>query len=181
MIRATSTTEAQETPLFGLGLIEGVPDSLACDPIPGVDDDMEDLILFTDFMTFLARVAPAASHPAGSRVFNRIGCNDCHTRTLTTGANANPALDRATFHPFSDFLLHDMGILDDGVAQGDAGPTEDADGAALGPALHVELPARRPRAVHRGGYPGARRRGRAGAFAIHPPEEQGSCGAAALF
>jgi len=97
---------------------------LACDPIPGVDDDMEDLILFTDFMTFLAPVAPAASYPAGSRVFNRIGCNDCHTRTLTTGANANPALDRVTFHPFSDFLLHDMGINGDGVAQGDAGPSE---------------------------------------------------------
>jgi len=96
---------------------------LACDPIPGVDDDMEDLIL-TDFMTFLAPVAPAASYPAGSRVFNRIGCNDCHTRTLTTGANANPALDRVTFHPFSDFLLHDMGINGDGVAQGDAGPSE---------------------------------------------------------
>lgn len=85
---------------------------------------MEHLLLFTDFMTFLAPVAPAASHRAGSRVFNRIGCNDCHTRTLTTGANANPALDRVTFHPFSDFLLHDMGRLGDGVAQADAGPTE---------------------------------------------------------
>jgi len=29
-----------------------------------------------------------------------------------------------TFHPFSDFLLHDMGINGDGVAQGDAGPSE---------------------------------------------------------
>ena len=69
---------------------------------------MEDLILFTDFMTFLAPVAPAASHPAG-RVFSRIGCNDCHTRTLTTGANPNPALDRVTFHPFSDCLLRRHG------------------------------------------------------------------------
>lgn len=75
-------------------------------------------------MTFLAPVAPAASHPAESRVFNRIGCNDCHTRTLTTGANANPALDRVTFHPFSDFLLHDMGVGGDGVAQGDANTSE---------------------------------------------------------
>jgi CxxC motif-containing protein (DUF1111 family) len=97
---------------------------LACDPIPGIDDDMEDLILFTDFMTFLAPVAPASSHRAGSRVFNRIGCNDCHTRTLATGPNANPALNQVTFRPFSDFLLHDMGSLGDGVAQGDAGPTE---------------------------------------------------------
>ena len=56
-------------------------------------------------------MAPAASHPAGSRVFNRIGCNDCHTRAMTTGANANPALDRATFHPFSDFLLRKEAIL----------------------------------------------------------------------
>jgi CxxC motif-containing protein (DUF1111 family) len=31
------------------------------------------------------------------------------------------ALSRVTFHPYSDFLLHDMGALGDGIAQGQAG------------------------------------------------------------
>ena len=29
-----------------------------------------------------------------------------------------------TFHPYSDFLLHDMGALGDGIAQGDAAQRE---------------------------------------------------------
>ena len=29
-----------------------------------------------------------------------------------------------TFHPYSDFLLHDMGALGDGIAQGQAGMRE---------------------------------------------------------
>ena len=31
-----------------------------------------------------------------------------------------PALHKVTFHPFSDFLLHDMGSLGDGVTQNQA-------------------------------------------------------------
>jgi CxxC motif-containing protein (DUF1111 family) len=42
-------------------------------------------------------------------------------QTLTTGPNAIAALDRVTFEPFSDFLLHDMGSLGDGIEQGAAG------------------------------------------------------------
>ena len=34
------------------------------------------------------------------------------------------ALDRRVFHPYSDFLLHDMGSLGDGIAQGAAGPRQ---------------------------------------------------------
>ena len=34
------------------------------------------------------------------------------------------ALHRKVFHPYSDFLLHDMGSLGDGIAQGAAGPRE---------------------------------------------------------
>ena len=30
------------------------------------------------------------------------------------------ALDRVTFHPYSDFLLHDMGALGDGITQNHA-------------------------------------------------------------
>ncbi|MEK6374722.1 MAG: di-heme oxidoredictase family protein [Acidobacteriota bacterium] len=46
--------------------------------------------------------------------------NSCHVATPQTGANANPALDRVTYQPFSDFLLHDMGPVGDGIEQGSA-------------------------------------------------------------
>jgi len=36
---------------------------------------------------------------------------------LRTGPNASAALDRVVFKPFSDFLLHDMGSLGDGIEQ----------------------------------------------------------------
>ena len=49
-----------------------------------------------------------------------VGCAHCHVPTLVTGRNAVPALDRKIFHPYSDFLLHDMGALGDGIAQGAA-------------------------------------------------------------
>ena len=58
----------------------------------------------------------------GSQVFDSIGCAICHVRSLTTapaGTKINggtftiPAvLGGKTFHPFSDFLLHDVGTGD---------------------------------------------------------------------
>ena len=40
--------------------------------------------------------------------------------TLTTGSSPIAALDRKTYHPYSDFLLHDMGALGDGIELGGA-------------------------------------------------------------
>ena len=40
--------------------------------------------------------------------------------TLRTGSNPIAALDRKTYHPYSDFLLHDMGALGDGLEMGSA-------------------------------------------------------------
>jgi CxxC motif-containing protein (DUF1111 family) len=76
----------------------------------------------------------------GEQIFSSIGCAGCHTPTLVTapdpsqfippttgGTPISPTLNRAlanqTFHPFSDFLLHDMGSLGDGITSGTAGPT----------------------------------------------------------
>jgi len=56
----------------------------------------------------------------GEAVFQTIGCESCHTATLRTGRSDVAALDRQTYHPYSDFLLHDMGSLGDGIEQGDA-------------------------------------------------------------
>ncbi|MDH3270122.1 MAG: thiol oxidoreductase [Gemmatimonadota bacterium] len=75
--------------------------------------------------------APArrdASDPevvAGEALFEDIGCTGCHVPTLTTGASEIEVLDRVTFHPYTDLLLHDMGPgLDDGYTEGRASTSE---------------------------------------------------------
>ncbi|MFO0951461.1 MAG: di-heme oxidoredictase family protein [Isosphaeraceae bacterium] len=80
-----------------------------------------------DFMALLAPPPPgpaSADANAGRAVFATIGCADCHQPTLQTGPNAVAALNGVTFAPYSDFLLHDMGPLGDGVVQNQAGPHE---------------------------------------------------------
>ena len=102
--------------------------ALAHNPRPDLNDaDGADVVEFANFMTFLApppRGLQSLKTAAGESVFTAIGCGVCHVSTLVTGRNAIPALDRKIFHPFSDFLLHDMGRLGDGIAQGAAGPRE---------------------------------------------------------
>jgi CxxC motif-containing protein (DUF1111 family) len=75
------------------------------------------------------RDAALAAQPdaqAGERLFGQIGCAGCHTPTLTT-APAGTVLNGGTFvvpaalgskviHPFSDFMLHDVGT-GDGIVQ----------------------------------------------------------------
>ena len=99
-------------------------------PDPGEED--ADIDEFTTFMratkapprdTALAATADAV---AGSNVFNSIGCNICHVRDITTapagtiingGAFIVPAaLASKIIHPFSDFLLHNIGT-GDGIVQ----------------------------------------------------------------
>src|SRR5262249_11343808 len=60
----------------------------------------------------------------GAALFTLIGCDRCHLPSLTTGPNSSTALNNVTFFPYSDFLLHDMGSLGDGIAQASAGRTE---------------------------------------------------------
>jgi CxxC motif-containing protein (DUF1111 family) len=93
---------------------------LVCNPVPALNDDGGDVDAFAAFMTFLApppALPLSTDAKEGVQVFTRIGCTDCHTPTLTTGPNASAALDRQIFHPYSDFLLHDMGVLGDGITQ----------------------------------------------------------------
>jgi hypothetical protein len=64
----------------------------------------------------------------GFNEFVNVGCASCHTKQLTTDANASgldPALRDVTFAPFSDFAIHHMGSgLADGITQGSAGPDQ---------------------------------------------------------
>jgi CxxC motif-containing protein (DUF1111 family) len=61
---------------------------------------------------------------AGELVFLRIGCANCHLPVLETGRSSVAALDHVKFFPFSDFLLHDMGDLGDGIEQAGANGRE---------------------------------------------------------
>jgi CxxC motif-containing protein (DUF1111 family) len=103
---------------------QGDCESLACDPLPGVDDDLEDVELFRDFMQTLAPVPrlPVDTFAVqdGSWLFDAIGCADCHVRLLQSGPSPVRALAFRGFAPYSDFLLHDMGALGDGIEQAKA-------------------------------------------------------------
>jgi len=100
---------------------------------------MADIDHFATFMR--ATMAPpidavAAATPdavAGKQLFNQIGCNICHVSSITTapaGTAINqgafvvpPALGSKTIHPYSDFLLHNIGT-GDGIVQN--GPADTA-------------------------------------------------------
>jgi CxxC motif-containing protein (DUF1111 family) len=102
----------------------------AFDPVQDPEDDGDDVLAFADFMA--ATRAPSRQNPIpaaatrGDSLFNSVGCNVCHTRTLVTaapgtsingGAFAVPAaLGNKIIHPFSDFALHDIGT-GDGIVQ----------------------------------------------------------------
>ena len=49
------------------------------------------------------------------------GCTTCHTPMMTTGSSSIAALNNQRVLLYSDLLLHDMGSLGDGIAQGGAG------------------------------------------------------------
>ena len=69
-----------------------------------------------------AQLAATPQAKRGEELFNKIGCAMCHVPTLTTAAagtkidgdtfTSPPALGDKTFHPYSDFLLHDVGTGD---------------------------------------------------------------------
>ena len=98
---------------------------------PDDEDGLEDIDRFARFMR--STKAPprdailAATLPArrGSQLFDIIGCASCHVRThITVPAGTkilggmlvvSDAIGGKVFHPFSDFLLHDVGT-GDGIA-----------------------------------------------------------------
>jgi CxxC motif-containing protein (DUF1111 family) len=73
-----------------------------------------------------AALAGTPASTAGEKLFDKIGCTTCHVSTIITapagtpingGAFAVPdALGNKIIHPYSDFLLHDIGT-GDGIVQ----------------------------------------------------------------
>jgi CxxC motif-containing protein (DUF1111 family) len=102
-----------------------------CQPpgIPQPNDDNEDIESFAAFMRATKAPPRGAINDqvlTGAQIFRRIQCAVCHVETLTT-APAGTVLLGGTYtvpaaigdkiiHPFSDFLLHNVGT-GDGIVQ----------------------------------------------------------------
>jgi CxxC motif-containing protein (DUF1111 family) len=95
------------------------------DLVPDPEDDGVDVVAFANFMR--STKAPSRGRitrdvQAGEQLFNQVGCNGCHVATLRTvragtlingGAFRVPlALGSKIFHPYSDFLAHDIATGD---------------------------------------------------------------------
>ena len=94
---------------------------------PGADG-LADIDHFARFMRATkapardAEQAATAAAKKGEALFARIGCDTCHVLTMTTAPSGTAinggkftvpdALGSKTFHPYSDFLLHDVGTGD---------------------------------------------------------------------
>ena len=113
----------------GQNVVNGVA---VTDGVADPEDDGDDVETFARFMRATkapprdAVLAATADAVTGSNLFNAIGCNICHVRDIVTapagtvinqGAFTVPAaLGSKRIHPFSDFLLHDVGT-GDGIVQ----------------------------------------------------------------
>jgi CxxC motif-containing protein (DUF1111 family) len=103
-----------------------------CDPVPEPEDIADSSgFAFIDRVTHFQRylsVPPQTpkSGMAGESLFISVGCAKCHVPEWTT--SNSPALEDAirgkVIRPYSDFMLHDMGLQGDGVSDGYAGETE---------------------------------------------------------
>ena len=95
------------------------------DPVEDPEDDGVDVVAFANFMrsTKASSRGPVTSTVrAGEDSFNQVGCTSCHVPTLRTarpGTRINgdvftvpDALGNKIIHPYSDFLLHDVGTGD---------------------------------------------------------------------
>ena len=109
-----------------------------CNPasVPEPNDIHNDTETFTTFMRAL-KVPPrgliTTQVNQGQAIFRSIGCAGCHVETLTTAPVGtaihggfyvlSEAIGGKQFHPFGDFILHDIGT-GDGIVQN--GPPDTA-------------------------------------------------------
>lgn len=113
------------TPLLPIENTVSGGDVTGFDPVPDPEDDGEDAKAFANFMratTAPPRGAITDAVLAGEQVFTRVGCATCHVTSITTasagtsingGAMLVPAaLGSKIIHPYSDFLLHNVGTGD---------------------------------------------------------------------
>jgi CxxC motif-containing protein (DUF1111 family) len=95
------------------------------DPKPDPEDDGKDVLAFAGFMRGTkapSRGTITQDVLAGEQLFKQVGCATCHVASMTTARTGTvinsgsftvpPALGNKIFHPYSDFLLHDIGTGD---------------------------------------------------------------------
>ncbi len=103
-----------------------------CDEVAGNEDEENDIDAFTRFMRATKAPprgpgaetsgTPNAQIVRGSQLFDSIGCAVCHVRNIVTASvgtvincgtfTVPQGLGCRVFHPFGDFLLHDIGTGD---------------------------------------------------------------------
>ena len=156
-----------------------------CDDIADPEDHPDRAgFTFVDRVTHFQRyLAPPPQAPrsgmSGEVVFNDLGCNACHTPSFTTGTLTTDglplesALQNKVVKPYSDFLLHDMGLLGDGLPQGDASGNEFRTTPLMGVARRLSM-------IHDGRVNSGSIEDRLHqAISLHGPIGEGSAAAAA--
>src|SRR6267142_2585846 len=142
---ATSETVPAGTGQGGRALCDDVSDSTPCNNNPNVvcgEDPDNDIDAFARFMRASkapsrdARLAATSDAQTGASLFHSVGCDICHIASITTaptgtlingGAFTVPAaLGNKIIHPYSDFLLHNVGT-GDGIVQTNVAGTNNLD------------------------------------------------------
>jgi hypothetical protein len=126
-VGVTSPLQPAESTSLGRNVM---PFDLVADPEDSGGDEGfgEDVEAFTRFMRSTKvpprdrTLVPNDATDPGSALFDQISCSVCHVRSITTapvGTVSNggtfvvpAALGDKVFHPFGDFLLHDIGTGD---------------------------------------------------------------------
>ena len=113
------------TPLFPEENTSAGRDVAAHDAVPDPEDDGVDVVAFANFMR--ATKAPPrgpidAEVQAGEALFTAVGCAACHVPAIVTAPpgsvinggqlRVRRAVGNKIIHPYSDFLLHDIGTGD---------------------------------------------------------------------
>ena len=112
------------TLLFPKGSGECTENELECLALPsGNSPQYENLELPSDLENLMLKYVLSLNPDTpknktdvsrGAKVFNTVGCNECHTPSYTISKNK-------IIYPYTDLLLHDMGArLSDSVQEGDA-------------------------------------------------------------
>ena len=95
------------------------------DPVKDPEDDGVDIVAFANFMRSTkapSRGPITRDAQEGEKLFNQVGCVSCHVSTLHTAKPGTPinggaftvpdGLGNKIVHPYSDFLLHNVGTGD---------------------------------------------------------------------
>ncbi|MFN8016403.1 MAG: di-heme oxidoredictase family protein [Acidimicrobiia bacterium] len=114
--KATQIDVKEQTMLASsedLGLISSkykfaiCPKKVSCISKPEISDDQ-----INQIVTYTRSLAPprkSKSESQGKAIFNNLGCSSCHIETIKLEKSDIVIKDDTEIHPYSDFLLHNMG------------------------------------------------------------------------